>query len=80
MRQVRTRGNKKPRLQRTISVTGPPIVGITNSVVKTDSLEEIHRFCTGLLGYDEMFKRRRPVPSDEASILSFELNSSSVFI
>lgn len=45
----------------------PPIVGIANFVVKTDNLDEVRKFYTGVLGYDEVFKHRRPgVPADIA--------------
>ena len=37
----------------------PPIVGIANFVVKTDNLEEVRKFYTGVLGYEEVFKHRR---------------------
>jgi catechol 2,3-dioxygenase-like lactoylglutathione lyase family enzyme len=38
----------------------PPIVGIANFVVKTDNLDEVRKFYTGVLGYDEVFRHRRP--------------------
>ena len=38
----------------------PPIVGIANFVVKTDNLEEARKFYSGVLGYDEVFRHRRP--------------------
>jgi catechol 2,3-dioxygenase-like lactoylglutathione lyase family enzyme len=45
----------------------PPIVGIANFVVKTDNLDDVRKFYTGVLGYDEVFKHRRPgVPADIA--------------
>jgi len=45
----------------------PPIVGIANFVVKTDNLEEVRKFYTGVLGYDEVFQHKRAgVPADLA--------------
>ena len=45
----------------------PPIVGIANFVVKTDNLDEVRKFYTGVLGYSEVFKHKRPgVASDLA--------------
>ena len=38
----------------------PPIVGIANFVIKTDNLEESRKFYTGVLGYEEVFKHKRP--------------------
>ena len=38
----------------------PPIVGIANFIVKTDNLEEARKFYSGVLGYDEVFRHRRP--------------------
>src|SRR4029434_7033158 len=43
----------------------PPIVGIANFVVKTDNLEEIRKFYTGVLGYEEVFKHKRPIGTGE---------------
>ena len=43
----------------------PPIVGIANFVVKTDNLEEIRKFYTGVLGYEEVFKHKRPGSTGE---------------
>lgn len=37
----------------------PPIVGIANFVVKTDSLDDARKFYTGVLGYDEAFTHKR---------------------
>ncbi len=37
----------------------PPIVGIANFVVKTDSLDDARKFYTGVLGYDEVFTHKR---------------------
>lgn len=42
-----------------LAVERPPIVGIANFVVKTDNLEEVRKFYTGVLGYEEVFKHRR---------------------
>jgi len=41
------------------AVERPPIVGIANFVVKTDNLDEVRKFYTGVLGYDEVFKHKR---------------------
>lgn len=50
----------------------PAIIGIANFVVKTDDLEEVRRFYTGVLGYQEVFKHRRPgVPAD---LTAFKVN------
>ena len=43
----------------------PPIVGIANFVAKTDNLEEIRKFYTGVLGYEEVFKHKRPGSTGE---------------
>ena len=43
----------------------PPIVGIANFVVKTDNLEEIRKFYTGVLGYEEVFKHKRTGSTEE---------------
>ena len=50
----------------------PPIVGIANFVVKTDNLEEVRKFYTGVLGYDEVFRHRRPGVT--ADIAVFKVN------
>lgn len=50
----------------------PPIVGIANFVVKTDNLEEVRKFYTGVLGYDEVFKHKRPGVT--ADITVFKVN------
>jgi len=50
----------------------PPIVGIANFVVKTDSLEDARKFYSGVLGYDEVFMRRRP--GNAADIAVFKVN------
>ena len=50
----------------------PPIVGIANFVVKTDNLEEVRKFYTGVLGYDEVFKHKRPGVA--ADIAVFKVN------
>jgi len=50
----------------------PPIIGIANFVVKTDNLEEVRKFYTGVLGYDEVFKHRRP--GVDADIAVFKVN------
>jgi len=42
------------------AVERPPILGIANFVVKTDNLEEGRKFYTSVLGYDEVFKHKRP--------------------
>jgi lactoylglutathione lyase len=50
----------------------PPIVGIANFVVKTDSLEDARKFYSGVLGYDEVFRHRRP--GNAADIAVFKVN------
>ena len=50
----------------------PPIVGIANFVVKTDNLEEARKFYTGVLGYDEVFRHKRP--GNAADIAVFKVN------
>jgi len=50
----------------------PPIIGIANFVVKTDNLEEVRKFYTGVLGYDEVFKHRRPGVAAEIAV--FKVN------
>src|SRR6185295_12777246 len=50
----------------------PPIIGIANFVVKTDNLDDVRKFYTGVLGYDEVFKHRRPGIS--ADIAVFKVN------
>ena len=55
-----------------LAVERPPIVGIANFVVKTDNLEEVRNFYTRVLGYDEVFKHRRP--SVAAEIAVFKVN------
>jgi lactoylglutathione lyase len=52
----------------------PAIVGIANFVVKTDNLEEARKFYSGVLGYDEVFKHRRP--GNAADIAVFKVNDS----
>jgi len=42
-----------------VAVERPPIVGIANFVIKTDNLEEVRKFYTGVLGYDEVFRHKR---------------------
>ena len=50
----------------------PAIVGIANFVVKTDNLEEVRKFYTGVLGYQEVFKHKRPgVPVE---LTAFKVN------
>ena len=55
-----------------MAIERPPIVGIANFVVKTDNLEEARRFYAGVLGYDEVFKHRRPGVA--ADIVVFKVN------
>ena len=55
-----------------LALDRPPIVGIANFVVKTDNLEEVRKFYTGVLGYDEVFKHRRP--GNDADIAVFKVN------
>lgn len=50
----------------------PPIVGIANFVVKTDNLDEVRKFYTGVLGYDEVFKHKRAGVA--ADIAVFKVN------
>ena len=50
----------------------PPIKGIANFVVKTDNLEEVRKFYTGVLGYEEVFKHRRPGVAAEIAV--FKVN------
>jgi catechol 2,3-dioxygenase-like lactoylglutathione lyase family enzyme len=52
----------------------PSIVGIANFVVKTDNLEEARKFYSGVLGYDEVFKHRRP--GNAADIAVFKVNDT----
>jgi catechol 2,3-dioxygenase-like lactoylglutathione lyase family enzyme len=42
-----------------VAAERPPIVGIANFVIKTDNLEEVRKFYTGVLGYDEVFRHKR---------------------
>src|SRR5262247_132651 len=55
-----------------IATERPPIVGIANFVVKTDNLDEIRKFYSGVLGYDEVFKHKRPGSSGE--LVVFKVN------
>jgi len=55
-----------------LAVERPPIVGIANFVVKTDNLEEVCKFYTGILGYDEVFKHWRPGIAGEIAV--FKVN------
>jgi len=55
-----------------LAVDRPPIVGIANFVVKTDNLEEVRKFYTGVLGYDEVFKHQRP--GIAADVAVFKVN------
>ena len=50
----------------------PKIVGIANFVVKTDNLDEVRKFYSGVLGYDEAFKHRRPGVNADISV--FKVN------
>src|SRR6266496_760141 len=54
------------------AVERPPIVGIANFVIKTDNLEEVRKFYTGVLGYPEVLKHRRPGVA--ADIAVFKVN------
>src|SRR5215813_11409575 len=54
------------------AVDRPPIVGIANFVVKTDNLEEVRKFYTGILGYDEVFKHKRLGTAGEVTV--FKVN------
>ena len=55
-----------------VAVERPPIVGIANFVVKTDSVEDARKFYTGVLGYDEVFTHKRP--GNPADIVVFKVN------
>src|SRR4051794_21620212 len=55
-----------------LAVDRPPIVGIANFVVRTDDLEEARKFYTGVLGYSEVFKHRRP--GNETDVAAFKVN------
>ncbi|MBI4909528.1 MAG: VOC family protein [Acidobacteria bacterium] len=55
-----------------VAAERPPIVGIANFVVKTDNLDEVRKFYSGVLGYDEVFKHRRP--GNAADIAVFKVN------
>src|ERR1039457_2459923 len=55
------------------TATVPPIGNIANFVVKTDDLEEARRFYSGVLGYDEVFRHKRPV-SGPAELSVFKVN------
>lgn len=50
----------------------PPIIGIANFVVKTDNLEEARKFYTGVLGYDEVFRHKRPGVAGDIAV--FKIN------
>ncbi len=53
-------------------VERPPIVGVANFVVMTDSLDEARKFYSGELGYDEAFLHSRP--GVEGEIAAFKVN------
>ncbi|HTP32271.1 MAG TPA: VOC family protein [Candidatus Acidoferrales bacterium] len=57
----------------TAAVTRPPITGIANFVVKTDSLDEARKFYSGVLGYDEVFRHKRAI-AGPAEIAVFKVN------
>jgi lactoylglutathione lyase len=50
----------------------PPITKIVNFVVKTDNLDEARRFYSGVLGHDEVFRRRRTI-SGPAELSAFKV-------
>ncbi|HXK02226.1 MAG TPA: VOC family protein [Verrucomicrobiae bacterium] len=55
------------------AVARPPIAGIANFVVKTDSLDEARKFYSGVLGYDEVFRHKRAI-AGAAEIAVFKVN------
>jgi len=61
----------------TLSAAGsgsrPPITNIANFVVKTDSLDEVRKFYSGVLGYDEVFRHKRAITGG-AEVSVFKVN------
>lgn len=51
----------------------PPITNIANFVVKTDNLDEVRKFYSGVLGYDEIFRHKRAI-AGPAEIAVFKVN------
>ena len=53
--------------------TRPLITKAANFRVKTDNLEETRRFCSGVLGYDAVFRHQRAI-SGPAELSVFKVN------
>src|SRR4249919_2522057 len=51
----------------------PPIGNVANFVVKTDNLDEAHKFYQGVLGYDEVLRHKRAI-SGPAELSVFKVN------
>jgi len=54
-------------------VNRPPITNIANFVVKTDNLDEVRKFYSGVLGYDEVFRHKRAI-TGAADLAVFKVN------
>lgn len=54
-------------------VARPPITNIANFVVKTDNLDEVRKFYSGVLGYDEVFRHKRTI-TGAAELAVFKVN------
>ncbi len=54
-------------------VSRPPITNIANFVVKTDNLDEVRKFYSGVLGYDEVFRHKRAITGG-AEVSVFKVN------
>jgi catechol 2,3-dioxygenase-like lactoylglutathione lyase family enzyme len=54
-------------------VSRPPITNIANFVVKTDSLDDVRKFYSGVLGYDEVFRHKRET-TGAAEVAIFKVN------
>ena len=52
----------------------PPIIGIANFVVKVDTLDEARKFYNGVLGYEEVFRHKRPGVDQELAV--FKVNDT----
>jgi lactoylglutathione lyase len=54
-------------------VSRPPITNIADFVVKTDNLDEVRKFYSGVLGYDEAFRHKRAI-TGAAEVAVFKVN------
>jgi len=54
-------------------VSRPQITTVANFVVKTDNLDEVRKFYSGVLGYDEVFRHKRAI-TGTAELAVFKVN------